>query len=123
MIHGTRSGRVRRLVPPQNGKAPARPDLHSPSTQMASHLHLAPVAYRYASTVLSPRGHARSRRRGLGGGDQPEVVIMTIIEATMSPAKVDLSVPGPNGQALLASQEANESSARTYPRRPPGGDR
>ena len=32
---------------------------------------------------------------------------------------MDLSVPGPNGQVLLASQEANESSARTYPRRLP----
>ena len=44
---------------------------------------------------------------------------MTIIEAPRAGAELDLSVPGPNGRALLASQEANESSARTYPRRLP----
>ena len=44
---------------------------------------------------------------------------MTVVEAPMSPAEMDLSVPGPNARALLASQEANESSARTYPRRLP----
>ena len=44
---------------------------------------------------------------------------MTVLEAPMSPAQSDLSVPGPRGRALLASQEANESSARTYPRRLP----
>ncbi len=44
---------------------------------------------------------------------------MTLIEAPIAPVELDLSVPGPNGQALLASQEANESSARTYPRRLP----
>jgi diaminobutyrate-2-oxoglutarate transaminase len=45
--------------------------------------------------------------------------MMTILEAPASSAELDLSVPGPNGRALLASQEANESSARTYPRRLP----
>jgi diaminobutyrate-2-oxoglutarate transaminase len=44
---------------------------------------------------------------------------MTILEAPRDGAELDLSVPGPNGRALLASQEANESSARTYPRRLP----
>jgi diaminobutyrate-2-oxoglutarate transaminase len=44
---------------------------------------------------------------------------MTILEAPRAGAELDLSVPGPNGRALLASQEANESSARTYPRRLP----
>ena len=44
---------------------------------------------------------------------------MTIIEASWPAAGLDLSVPGPNGRALLASQEANESNARTYPRRLP----
>ena len=44
---------------------------------------------------------------------------MRAIEAPMCPVDLDLSVPGPNGRALLASQEANESSARTYPRRLP----
>jgi diaminobutyrate-2-oxoglutarate transaminase len=32
---------------------------------------------------------------------------------------VDLSVPGPKGQALLDSQASNESNARTYPRKLP----
>ena len=44
---------------------------------------------------------------------------MTVIEAPVSPMDVDLSVPGPAGRVLLASQEADESSARTYPRRLP----
>jgi hypothetical protein len=44
---------------------------------------------------------------------------MTILETPRAGAELDLSVPGPNGRALLASQEANESSARTYPRRLP----
>ena len=44
---------------------------------------------------------------------------MTVIEAPVSPVELDFSVPGPNGRALLASQEADESSARTYPRRLP----
>ena len=44
---------------------------------------------------------------------------MTILEAPRAGAELDLSVPGPNGPALLASQEANESSARPYPRRLP----
>ena len=44
---------------------------------------------------------------------------MTLIEAPMSAVELDLSVPGPNGRVLLASQEADESSARTYPRRLP----
>jgi hypothetical protein len=50
---------------------------------------------------------------------------MTDIEAPItraglvSPGGLDLSVPGPNGRALLASQEADGSSARTYPRRLP----
>ena len=45
--------------------------------------------------------------------------MMTIVEAPAFDAELDLSVPGPNGRDLLASQEANESSARTYPRRLP----
>jgi diaminobutyrate-2-oxoglutarate transaminase len=44
---------------------------------------------------------------------------MTVFETPISPVELDFSVPGPNGQALLASQEENESSARTYPRRLP----
>jgi diaminobutyrate-2-oxoglutarate transaminase len=44
---------------------------------------------------------------------------MTVIEAPVSAVELDFSVPGPNGRALLASQEENESSARTYPRRLP----
>ena len=44
---------------------------------------------------------------------------MTVIEAVMPAVELDLSVPGPNGRVLLASQEADESSARTYPRRLP----
>ena len=44
---------------------------------------------------------------------------MTVIEAPVSGVGLDLSVPGPNGRALLASQEESESSARTYPRRLP----
>jgi diaminobutyrate-2-oxoglutarate transaminase len=40
---------------------------------------------------------------------------MTII----GKSDVDLSVPGPNGRALLDSQARNESSARTYPRKLP----
>jgi diaminobutyrate-2-oxoglutarate transaminase len=44
---------------------------------------------------------------------------MTILEAPRAGAELDLSVPGPYGRALLASQEATESSARTYPRRLP----
>lgn len=44
---------------------------------------------------------------------------MTLIQEPISPVELDLSVPGPNGQVLLASQEENESSARTYPRRLP----
>jgi diaminobutyrate-2-oxoglutarate transaminase len=44
---------------------------------------------------------------------------MTTTEASPSTTEPDLSVPGPNGQALLASQVANESNARTYPRRLP----
>ena len=44
---------------------------------------------------------------------------MTTIEAPVRPVELDLSVPGPRGRVLLASQEADESSARTYPRRLP----
>jgi diaminobutyrate-2-oxoglutarate transaminase len=44
---------------------------------------------------------------------------MKVVQAPIFPVELDFSVPGPNGQALLASQEENESSARTYPRRLP----
>lgn len=44
---------------------------------------------------------------------------MTMLATPFTAAEPDLSVPGPNGQALLASQAANESSARTYPRKLP----
>lgn len=41
------------------------------------------------------------------------------LQARAAVTDVDLSVPGPIGQVLLASQDDNESSARTYPRRLP----
>lgn len=44
---------------------------------------------------------------------------MTTVEIPHSGRGLDLSVPGVNGQALLASQAANESNARTYPRKLP----
>ncbi|MFC6064414.1 aspartate aminotransferase family protein [Streptomyces ochraceiscleroticus] len=44
---------------------------------------------------------------------------MTTVDAAGRPIEQDLSLPGPKGQALLASQENNESSARTYPRKLP----
>ena len=47
------NGTPRLLVDVGHSKAPARPHLHSPSTQMASHLHLARLAYRYARTVAA----------------------------------------------------------------------
>ncbi|MBM7773849.1 diaminobutyrate-2-oxoglutarate transaminase [Actinokineospora baliensis] len=44
---------------------------------------------------------------------------MTTIDRPVEQRGTDLSVPGPQGQLLLAAQEETESSARTYPRRLP----
>jgi diaminobutyrate-2-oxoglutarate transaminase len=44
---------------------------------------------------------------------------MTTLEIPDSALDLDLSVPGPHGQALLASQAENESNARSYPRKLP----
>ncbi|MBB5803456.1 diaminobutyrate-2-oxoglutarate transaminase [Saccharothrix ecbatanensis] len=44
---------------------------------------------------------------------------MTTIDVSESAVEQDLSVPGPLGRVLLESQAANESNARTYPRKLP----
>ena len=48
-----RAGRARRLVPMKDTKVPARPHLHSPSTRMAPHLHLAPLDCWYEYVLIA----------------------------------------------------------------------